>query len=89
MNKGDLIYLKMSNGDRAFINVNEVVIVLVSHTTKSNSDDNNISTETFETKLEFCMSNKSHYVYTFDDNDPESIAVLRQLKNFVSEEAFR
>lgn len=55
MNKGDLIYLKMSNGDRAFINVNEVVIVLVSHTTKSNSDDNNISTETFETKLEFCF----------------------------------
>ena len=53
MNKGDLIYLKMSNGDRAFINVNEFVIVHVSHTTKRNSDDNNISTETFETKHEF------------------------------------
>lgn len=88
MNKGELIYLKMSNGDRVFLNINEVVIVLVSHTTKSNSDDNNISTETFETKLEFCMSNKSHYMYTFDDGDPEGITVLRQLKNFVSEEAF-
>ena len=89
MNKGDLIYLKLSDGDRVFLNVNEIVAVLVFHTAKDNSDDDSISAETFETGLNFCMSNKSHYVYTFDDNDPEGIAVLRQLKNFVSEEAFR
>ena len=83
MNKGDLIYLKMSDGDRVFLNANEIIAVLVSHTTKSNSDDNNISTETFETKLEFCMNNKSHYMYTFDDNDPNGMAVLRQLRNFL------
>lgn len=89
MNKGDLIYLKLSDGDRVFLNVNEIVAVFVSHTTKDNSDDDSISTETFETELDFCMSNKSHYQYTFDDGDPEGIAVLRQLKNFVSEEAFK
>lgn len=89
MNKGELIYLKMSNGDRVFLNVNKIVAVLVSHTAKDDSDDNSISTETFETELNFCMSNKSHYKYVFDDGDPEGIAVLRQLKNFVSEEAFR
>lgn len=89
MNKGDLIYLKMSNSDRAFINVNEVVIVLVSHTTKSNSDDNNISAETFETKLDFYMTDKSHYEYVFDDGYSDGVDILRQLKNFVSEEAFR
>lgn len=83
MNKGDLIYFKMSNGDRAFLNVNEIVMVLISHIAKDDSDDNNISTETFETKLEFCMSNKSHYMYTFDDNDPDGMAVLRQLRNFL------
>lgn len=30
MNKGDLIYLKMSNGDRVFLNANEIIAVLVS-----------------------------------------------------------
>ena len=89
MNKGELIYLKMSDGDRVFLNANEIIAVFVSHTTKSNSDNDSISTETFETKLEFCMSNKSHYMYTFDDNDPDGMTVIRQLKNFVSEEAFR
>ena len=89
MNKSDLIYLKMSNGDRVFLNVNEIVAILVFHTAKDNSDDNSISTETFETGLNFCMSDKSHYEYVFDDDDPEGIAVLRQLKNFISEEAFR
>lgn len=89
MNKGELIYLKMSNGDRVFLNVNEIVAVLVSYTAKDDSDDNSISTETFETELNFCMSNKSHYKYVFDDGDPDGMAVLRQIKNFVSEEAFR
>lgn len=89
MNKGDLIYLKMSNGDRVFLNANEIIAVLVSHTTKDNSDNDSISTETFETKLDFCMSNKTLYSYEFDDNDPDDMAVIRQIKNFVSEEAFR
>lgn len=89
MNKGDLIYLKMSNGDRVFLNANEIIAVLVSHTTKDNSDNDSISTETFETKLDFCMSNKALYSYEFDDNDPDGMTVMKQLKNFVSEEAFR
>lgn len=90
MNKGDLIYLKMSNGDRVFLNANEIIAVLVSYTAKDNSDnDNSISTETFETKLDFCMSNKTLYSYEFDDNDPDGMAVMRQIKNFVSEEAFK
>lgn len=89
MNKGELIYLKLSDGDHVFLNVNEIVAVLVFHIAKDNSDDDSISAETFETELNFCMSDKSHYEYVFDDNDPEGIAVLRQLKNFVSEEAFR
>lgn len=89
MNKGDLIYLKMSNGDRVFLNANEIIAVLVSHTTKDNSDNDSISTETFETKLDFCMSDKTLYSYEFDDNDPDGMAVIRQIKNFVSEEAFR
>lgn len=89
MNKGELIYLKMSNGDRVFLNANEIIAVLVSHTTKDNSDNDSISTETFETKLDFCMSNKTLYSYEFDDNDPDGMAVMRQIKNFVSEEVFR
>lgn len=62
---------------------------LFPHTTKDNSDNDSISTETFETKLDFCMSNKTLYSYEFDDNDPDGMAVMRQIKNFVSEEAFR
>lgn len=89
MNKGDLIYLKLSDSDRVFLNVNEIVAVLVFHTAKDNSDDNSISTETFEIELNFYMSDKSHYKYVFDDGEPEGTAVLRQLKNFVSEETFK
>lgn len=89
MNKGELIYLKLSDGGRVFFNINEVVAIFISHTTKNNSDNDSISTETFETKLDFCMSNKSHYEYTFEDGDPDGMRVIRQLKNFVSEEAFR
>ena len=83
MNKGDLIYLKMSNGDSVFLNANEIIAVLVSHTTKDNPDNDSISTETFETKLDFCMSNKTLYSYEFEDNDPDGMAVLRQLRNFL------
>lgn len=89
MNKGDLIYFKVSNGDRAFLNVNEIVMVLISHTAKDDSDDDSISAETFETKLDFYMSGKSHYEYIFDDGYSEGVAILKQLKNFVSEEAFK
>lgn len=89
MNKGDLIYFKMSNGDCAFLNVNEIVMVLISHTAKDDSDDDSISAETFETKLDFYMSDKSHYEYVFDDGYSEGIAILKQLKNFISEEAFK
>lgn len=89
MNKGELIYLKLSDGGRVFFNINEVVAVLVSHTTKDNSDDDSISTETFKTKLDFYMNDKSHYEYVFDDRYSNGAAILRQLKNFVSEEAFR
>ena len=89
MNKGDLIYLKMSNGDSVFFNVNEIVAVLVSHTAKDNLDDDSISTETFETKLDFYMNDKSHYEYFFDDRYSDGTAILKQLNNFVSEEVFR
>lgn len=89
MNKGELIYLKMSDGDRIFLNANEIIAVFVSHTTKDNSNNDSISTEISETKLDFCMSNKSRYSYGFEDNDPDGMTVMRQLKNFVSEEAFR
>lgn len=89
MNKGELIYLKMSNGDRAFLNVNEIVMVLISHIAKDDSDDDSISAETFETKLDFYMSDKSHYEYVFDDGYSEGVAILKQLKNFGSEEAFK
>ena len=34
------------------------------------------------------MNDKSHFEYTFSDNDPDGMRVIRQLKNFVSEEAF-
>lgn len=88
MNKGELIYLKMSNGDRVFLNINEIVVVLANRITMDNSDDDDISTEASGTKLEFCLKNKSRYEYTFTDRDPDGIAVLRQLKKFVSEEAF-
>lgn len=89
MNKGELIYLKMSNGDRAFLNINEIVVVLANRITMDNSDDDDISTEASGTKLEFCLKNKSRYEYTFTDRDPDGMAVIRQLKNFISEEAFR
>ena len=89
MNKGELIYLKMSNGDSFFFNVNEIVAVLVSHIAKDNSDDDSISAETFETKLDFYMNDKSHYEYVFDDKCSNGTAILRQLKNFVSEETFK
>lgn len=83
MNKGDLIYLKLSNGDRVFLNANEIIAVLVSHTTKNNSDNDSISTEISETKLDFRMTNKVLYSYEFEDNDPDGMAVLRQLRNFL------
>ena len=89
MNKDELIYLKMSNGDRVFLNINEIVVVSANRITMDNSDDDNISTEASGTKLEFCLKNKSRYEYTFTDRDPDGMAVIRQLKNFVSEEAFR
>lgn len=89
MNKGELIYLKMSNGNRAFLNINEIVVVLANRITMDNSDDDDISTEASGTKLEFCLKNKSRYEYTFTDRDPDGMAVIRQLKKFVSEEAFR
>lgn len=89
MNKGELIYLKMSNGDRVFLNMNEIVSIIVNRITMDNSDDDDISTETPGVDLEIYMKDKSHYEYTFSDGDPYGTAVLRQLKNFVSEEAFR
>lgn len=88
MNKGELIYLKMSNGDRVFININEIVSIVVNRITMDNSDDDDISTETPGVDLEIYMRDKSHYEYTFSDGDPYGTAVLRQFKNFVSEEAF-
>ena len=88
MNKGELIYLKMSNGDFIFININEIVSVVANRITMDNSDDDDISTETPGIDLEIYMKDKSHYEYTFSDGDPYGTAVLRQFKNFVSKEAF-
>ena len=89
MNKGELIYLKMSNGDRVFLNINEIVSIIVNRITMDNSDDDDISTETPGVDLEIYMKDKSHYEYTFTDGDPYGTAVvIRQFKNFVSEEAF-
>lgn len=88
MNKGELIYLKMSNGDRVFININEITSIVANRITMDNSDDDDISTETPGIDLEIYMKDKSHYEYTFSDGDPYGTAVLRQFKNFVSEEAF-
>ncbi len=88
MNKGELIYLKMSNGDRVFLNMNEIVSIVVNRITMDNSDDDDISTETPGVDLEIYMKDKSHYEYTFSDGDPYGTAVIRQFKNFVSEEAF-
>lgn len=88
MNKGELIYLKMSNGDRVFININEITSIVANRITMDNSDDDDISTETPGIDLEIYMRDKSHYEYTFSDGDPYGTAVLRQFKNFVSKEAF-
>lgn len=88
MNKGELIYLKISNGDRVFLNMNEIVSIVVNRITMDNSDDDDISTETPGVDLEIYMKDKSHYEYTFTDGDPYGTAVIRQFKNFVSEEAF-
>lgn len=88
MNKGELIYLKMSNGDRVFLNMNEIVSIVANRITMDNSDDDDISTETPGIDLKIYMKDKSHYEYTFTDGDPYGTAVLRQFKNFVSEEAF-
>lgn len=88
MNKGELIYLKMSNGDFVFLNINEITSIVANRITMDNSDDDDISTETPGIDLEIYMRNKSHYGYTFSDGDPYGTAVLRQFKNFVSEEAF-
>ena len=88
MNKGELIYLKMSNGDFIFLNINEIVSIVANRITMDNSDDDDISTETPGVDLEIYMKDKSHYEYTFSDGDPYGTAVLRQFKNFVSEEAF-
>ena len=88
MNKGELIYLNMSNGDRVFLNMNESVSIVVNRITMDNSDDDDISTETPGVDLEIYMKDKSHYEYTFTDGDPYGTAVIRQFKNFVFEEAF-
>ena len=88
MNKGELIYLKMSNGDRVFLNMNEIVSIVANRITMDNSDNDNISTETPGVDLEIYMRDKSHYEYTFTEGDPYGTAVIRQFKNFVSEEAF-
>lgn len=88
MNKDELIYLKMSNGDFVFLNINEIVSIVANRITMDNSDDDDISTETPGIDLEIYMRNKSHYKYTFADSDPYGTAVIKQFKNFVSEEAF-
>ena len=88
MNKGELIYLKMSNGDRVFLNMNEIVSIVANRITMDNSDDDDISTETPGIDLEIYMKDKSHYEYTFSEGDPYGTAVIRQFKKFVSEEAF-
>ena len=82
MNKGELIYLKMSNGDRVFLNMNEIVSIIVNRITMDNSDDDDISTETPGIDLEIYMKDKSHYEYTFTDGDPYGTAVIRQFKKF-------
>ena len=88
MNKGELIYLKMSNGDRVFLNMNEIVSIVANRITMDNSDDDDISTETPGIDLEIYMKDKSHYEYTFSEGDPYGTAVIRQFKKFVSEEVF-
>ena len=88
MNKGELIYLKMSNGDFVFLNMNEIVSIVANRITMDNSDNDVISTETPGIDLEIYMRDKSHYEYSFTDGDPYGTAALRQFKNFVSEEAF-
>lgn len=88
MNKGELIYLKMSNGDFVFFNINEIVSIVANRITMDNSDDDDISTETLGVNLEIYMKDKSHYEYTFSDGNPYGTAVIKQFKNFVSEEAF-
>lgn len=88
MNKGELIYLKMSNGDFVFLNINEITSIVANRITMDNSDDDDISTETPGIDLEIYMKDKSHYEYTFSDDDPYGAAVIKQFKNFVSEEAF-
>lgn len=88
MNKGELIYLKMSNGDFVFLNINEITSIVANRITMDNSDDDDISTETPGIDLEIYMKDKSHYEYTFSDGDPYGAAVIKQFKNFVSEEAF-
>lgn len=88
MNKGELIYLKMSNGDFVFLNINEITSIVANRITMDNSDDDDISTETLGIDLEIYMRDKSHYEYTFSDGDPYGTAVIKQFKNFVSDEAF-
>ena len=88
MNKGELIYLKMSNGDFVFLNINEITSIVANRITMDNSDDDDISTETLGVDLEIYMRDKSHNEYTFSDGDPYGTAVIKQFKNFVSEEAF-
>lgn len=88
MNKGELIYLRMSNGDRVFLNVNEIIAVLANRIIKENDNDDDISTEIPGTELVFYMTDKTHFEYTFTDGDPDGIAVVRQLKNFIADKAF-
>lgn len=88
MNKGELIYLKMSNGDFVFLNINEITSIVANRITMDNSNDDDISTETPGIDLEIYMRDKSHYEYTFSDGDPYGMALIKQFKNFVSEEAF-
>lgn len=89
MNKGELIYLRMSNGDRVFLNVNEIIAVLVNRIDRANNDDDdNIATEIPSTELVFYMTDKTHFQYTFSNGDPDGVAVVRQLKNFIIDEAF-
>lgn len=88
MNKGELIYLKMSNGDFVFLNINEITSIVANRITMDNSDNDDISIETLGVDLEIYMRDKSHYEYTFSDGDPYGTAVIKQFKKFVSEEAF-
>lgn len=84
MNKGELIYLKMSNGDRVFLNANDIIAVLANRITMNNNDDdnNNISIDSQGTKLEFYMNDKSHFEYTFSDNDPDGMRVYKTTQKF-------